>query len=254
MANLSKEDPPDCGSVRYGRRRAWLMLMAAAVFLSFGNGRYTISIAAWLGPFFLLRFLRDQRPARSLALAGVLLAAVFLFQFGSMIPAPAPVMVGIVLGYSLLGLVPYGLHRLAAYRLEGAASTLIFPCAWVGVEFLESAAPYPTWGALAYTQYANLALMQLASVTGLYGISFLITWFAAVLEWAWEHGFTGQSVRRGMLLYASILVMVLMLGGARLVLFPPSSETVRVASLTRGSGDPLPRGWANGYGRTPSCS
>jgi apolipoprotein N-acyltransferase len=233
MADEAKDDRCNDASARRGRSRSWPLLLAAAAFLAFGNGRYTVPAAAWLGPAFLLRWLRHQRPTRGLALAGLLLAAAFLFQFESMIPAPVPVIAGIALGYSLLGLVPYGLHRLAAYRLKGVSSTLIFPCAWVAVELLESSTPYPTWGALAYTQYGNLALLQLVSVTGLYGVSFLMAWFAAVLDWACEHGFGGSAVRRGILLYASVLAVVLMLGGARMVLFPPSSPTVRVASLTR---------------------
>ena len=39
---------------------------------------------------------------------------------------------------------------------------------------------------LAYTQYGNLPLLQVISLTGAYGVSFLIAWFASVGNRAWE--------------------------------------------------------------------
>ena len=45
---------------------------------------------------------------------------------------------------------------------------LVLPCAVVSCEFASFAiSPYGTWGALGHTQFSNLPLMQLVSVTGL---------------------------------------------------------------------------------------
>ena len=49
----------------------------------------------------------------------------------------------------------------------------------------------------AYTQYGNLPLLQLLSVTGLWGIDFLMSWLASVVNWAWERGFAWPRVRGG---------------------------------------------------------
>ena len=40
--------------------------------------------------------------------------------------------------------------------------------------------PIGAWGATGFTQYGNLPLMQLASVTGMIEMTFLMGWFAAV--------------------------------------------------------------------------
>jgi apolipoprotein N-acyltransferase len=74
--------------------------------------------------------------------------------------------------------------------------------------------------------------MQMVSVTGSWGITLLITWFAAVVNWAWERGFAWPEVRRGGLLYTAVLSAVLLGGGARLALFPPQASTVRIAGLS----------------------
>jgi apolipoprotein N-acyltransferase len=60
----------------------------------------------------------------------------------------------------------------------------------------------------------------------------LLTWFAAVINWAWERGFAWQEVRGGGLLYAAILAVVLLGGDARLALFPPQANLIRVAGLS----------------------
>src|SRR5207249_3157344 len=72
----------------------------------------------------------------------------------------------------------------------------------------------------AYTQYGDLPLLQLLSVTGVWGVVFLMSLLASVVNWAWEHGFVWPQVRGGAMLYTSLLVAVLLFGGMRLALFP----------------------------------
>src|SRR5581483_10650716 len=71
----------------------------------------------------------------------------------------------------------------------------------------------------------------------LWGITFLIGWFAAVFNWIWE-GFPSRSVLRGSAIFLGVYLSVLLLGGIRLAVFAPSSPTVRVASLSRSKGGP----------------
>src|SRR5436305_13192180 len=99
-------------------------------------------------------------------------------------------------------------------------------------DYLISFVPSGSLNSIAYTQYGDLPLMQLVSVTGIWGLTFLITWFAAVVNWAWEQHFAWPHVRGGGLLYAAVLAVVLLGGGARLALFPPQATLVRVAGLS----------------------
>ena len=75
-------------------------------------------------------------------------------------------------------------------------------------------------------------------MTGLWGITFLIGWFAAVCNLVWELGLASRGARRAACLCAGTIVTVMLLGGARMALFPPSSATVRVASLSKGKAEP----------------
>ena len=61
-------------------------------------------------------------------------------------------------------------------------AALVFPICWVAYEYLTAiASPHSTWGNLAYTQMDFLPLIQIASVTGLWGISFVVFLFAATV-------------------------------------------------------------------------
>jgi len=110
-------------------------------------------------------------------------------------------------------------------------STLVFPLAMVTMQYIMTiVSPYGSFGSLAYTQYGNLPLLQILSVTGLSGITFLLAWFASTVNWAWEQQFEWKKVWRGVVTYAGILAVLLLAGGASLI-SPPSSDTIRMAAI-----------------------
>src|SRR5512138_1926076 len=55
---------------------SWLWLIIAAILSLFTGGRWTIPLAVWLAPVFLLRFARMQRPLRGYLLVALIRAAV----------------------------------------------------------------------------------------------------------------------------------------------------------------------------------
>src|SRR5207247_8319696 len=69
--------------------------------------------------------------------------------------------------------------------------------------------PFPTRRSsdLAYTQYGDLPLMQLVSVTGLAGIVFLMAWSASVTNHAWDRGWAPEAIRSFALPYAVVFIV-----------------------------------------------
>lgn len=213
--------------------RSWIWLAAAAVLMLFANGADTIALAAWLAPVFMLRFLRTQKSLPGLGVAYVLLSSVFAFQFRGMVPIPG-------LGYYIFLLVngvvlvfPFLMDRLLAPRIGGLTGTFVFPCVLVTTEFLSSLGPFGSWGATAYSQFGSSALLQILSVTGLWGVGFLIAWFAAVCNLIWEQQPESRQAQRAAFYCGAALVSVILLGGLRIAVFRPSGQTVRLASISR---------------------
>jgi apolipoprotein N-acyltransferase len=101
-------------------------------------------------------------------------------------------------------------------------AALAFPVYWVTCEYLNAmASPHSTWGNLAYTQMNFLPLIQIASVTGLWGISFVVFLFAGAVA-ALLSG-VGKVWQRRVLAIAvgTIVCAVLLFGEWRLHSNPP---------------------------------
>ena len=216
-------------------RTSYLWLLIGFILLVFSNGIHLIiPLTTWLAPVFLIRFLRTQPKGKGLAIfALVNCTAWVIMQFGIY---PDLGVIGTSFGvvYGIIFFLPYLADRLVAPKTKGFLATLVFPAAWATIEFLLSSMPYTgSWFALAFTQLDNLPLIQLASITGIYGIGFLINWFAMVVNWVWEQEFSIQKSWKGASLYVGILILVLLYGGAYMTIAPADSETVRVANVTR---------------------
>lgn len=214
------------------RAHSWPWLACAAALLLFADGRNTIALAAWLAPTLLLRFVRTQPARRGLALAYVALIVTRGIAMRGMIPIPGIFYYIFLLISGISALLPYIADRLATPHLKGISGTLVFPCTLVATQFAYSHGPMGSWGSIPYTQAGNLPLLQLLAVTGLWGITFLMGWFTAVVNWTWQRGLRRPRTWHASALFAGVYLAVILGGGARLALFPPASPTVRIASLS----------------------
>jgi apolipoprotein N-acyltransferase len=209
----------------------FLWLALAAIFILFSNGKWNIPVATWLTLVFALRFWRTQPLKRGFIIYTLVSIIPFYFAWQGVVPIPG-------IGYFIFVVILcvfnssfFLIDRLLAPRLKGFVSTLVFPLAIVTMQYIMTiVSPYGSFGSLAYTQYGNLPLLQILSVTGLSGITFLLAWFASVVNWAWEHQLEWKKVWRGVVTYAGILAVILIAGGASLI-SSPSSDTIRMAAI-----------------------
>lgn len=209
-----------------------LWLAVGALLNLFAGGKWAIPIAAWLAPVFLLHFARTRSRAAGMVWLWLVLFATYFWAYLGVIPAPPLVTLAISAVIALASVLPFAADRLIAPRIPGFISTLVFPLAWAVLDFAAARlSPYGTWGSLAYTQYGNLPLMQLASVTGTPGIAFLIAWFASVVNWAKSRNFDWSMIRAGLVIYAVAWSVVMIAGGARLVFGHVPEKSVRSATI-----------------------
>ena len=231
--NSSRRRTSNQAFTRPRDRLSFLWLALAIVLLPFASARW-IPLAAWLYPIFLLRFVRTQPLWRGILLGYLAFVLVSVFLGPQGFPLPEAYYLLFVIGFGVILILPYLIDRLLAPRLGGMLGTLVLPLAATTVWYLNGLFdPFTaTQVNPAYTQYGNLPLLQLLSVTGLWGITFLMYWLASLVNWAWERGFAWPRVRGGAALYAGLLALVLLFGGARLALFPAQVSTVRVAGIS----------------------
>lgn len=210
----------------------YLWLVIGGLLSIFVSGRWTIAVAGWLAPLFLLHYAHAALfwPA----LFGLWLAVALAIGIANWRVIPVPVFIYplVVLFLSASVVLPYFADRLLAPSLPGFFATLVFPLAWTALEYLGARFnPFGTWGSLAYTQAGNRPLLQLASVAGLWGIVFVLTWFASVANWFWEGGFNNETAGTGLAVFSIILAAVLIAGRIRLNHVPSTMHSVRVATV-----------------------
>ena len=212
-------------------RLSFLWLALAATFFLFSNGNWNIPLATWLSLIFSLRFFRTQPLKRGFIIFTLVSIIPFYFAWQGVVSIPGIGYFIFVVMMCLSNALILLTERLLAPRLKGFVSTLVFPLVLVTVQYIMTlTSPYGSFGSLAYSQYGNLPLLQILSVTGLPGITFLLAWFASVVNWTWEQQFEWKKIWRGVVTYASLLAVILLAGGAPLI-SPPVSDTVRVAAI-----------------------
>ena len=214
-------------------RFSYLWLVIGSVLLMLSTGQFSVSLAAWVAPIFLIRFFRTRRVVVGyfFILLGFYVACAIawrsiinFFIFEQWIPYLLLVVV-----MALNGSLAFLADRLLAPRLKGFTATLVYPLAVTTTWYLYNlVSPMGSFGTTGYEQYSNQALTQLLSITGIWGLIFLVSWLGPVVNWAWERSFNWPAIRRGVLVFVSIVGIVLLFGSLRLMFFYPQAGTVRV--------------------------
>jgi apolipoprotein N-acyltransferase len=206
--------------------------LSAILLLLFSNGRYSIFIATWISAALLLRWARRYAALKGFLIVWLLLTGAWTFQFYGMVPLPFPFFLIIAIVYGLIGSLPYLMDLLLTKQRDQFLQTLIFPASWAIIEFLLQYTPYGSWGHTAYSQYTQLALIQSVSLFGMSYITFLIGWFASICNWAIDIQMNWIKIRKGIMIFGSIILITLLFGNARLHFQRPQSETIRIASIS----------------------
>ena len=214
-------------------RRLFAGLLATAISAlayGFGTGLHPLPWLTWLVPL-PLALLAPHVKARWLALAafatGTLGALNQWHYLHGVVGVPLAMIVmftalpGVVLALCLL------LFRRLLLRGHGIAAMLAMPALWVAIEYLNAqTSPHGTFGNLAYSQMDLLPVLQLASITGLWGISFLLLLVPASLAVTSMRRLSTGTRLAAVAIVAVTLGATLAYGYARL--YAPVTDSVKV--------------------------
>jgi apolipoprotein N-acyltransferase len=134
--------------------------------------------------------------------------ALVVVQYGGIpLPVGIAIMVALCLVFALFPAVfAWTLARLV--QTFGTAGLLAAPVVWTATELLRAHTLFEfPWCQLGYTQYRHLPVIQVASVTAVYGVSFLLVSASALLAFV---TIESRPARRR----AAVVGLALLLGGA----------------------------------------
>lgn len=216
---------------KFDRYLNYIWLVLGCALNLFVGMRWNVPVAAWLAPIFLIRFFRSQdKWYKTLSAIPLLILMAFLkFHGGWDLSIIGEIGFAIVLIIPML--ITLYLDRAFARR-DGILATLVYPSVYTALEYLIGLSPIGTSLSIAVSQFDSQPLIQLASVTGIWGISFLIGWFASIMNVFWEKDFNVKEVLGPVSLFAASFILVFSFGGLRMVLLRPEVETVRIGGVT----------------------
>jgi apolipoprotein N-acyltransferase len=130
-----------------------------------------------------------------------------------------------------IGLFAWVVQRLSRRSIELAL--LGAPFLWISTEVFRAYLPeisFP-WSLLGYPAAGNPALVQIATITGIYGLSFLVAAFNALLLWGDFSETPAERKRRwGIVVAAALIILAVTTVGPRLV---PKAEAHHLARVVQ---------------------
>ena len=215
-----------------------LLLTIAFVSGLLMSPKWTVAIATWIHYTVLLRFYRDNNYKGFLLSIPVLAGSSILAQLEVIPMGLMPISIMLLIG-SVVGLLPYIVDKFVHSRLPTWATTLIFPSFHTAFCYFMDKGPQGTWSNMAYTQYDYLMLMQITSVVGIYGINFLIFWFASFGNYCYEKWRQNQPIAIVSLIMPFTLLIVLAFGINQLNTTPKTINKATMATITLDNTAPM---------------
>ncbi len=212
------------------KKYSYFYFMIGFIFLFFFNGRYILPLAAFLAPAFLIRFLRFQKPLKGflMLLLAFWISNIFIWQ--DMLPMSGLFYYFLMFMFGVPIALIFLIDKLFTNKIKSIISTLVFPSAYVIFEYMTIYLnPSGSYGSLAHTQ-SNLVLLQIVSVTGIWGLIFIITWIPSMINWLWDSAFERKRLKSAFLVCIIPILFIILFGQIRLSI-NSNSETVMVASI-----------------------
>jgi apolipoprotein N-acyltransferase len=212
--------------------KAALLSVLSGSLLVFTFPSFDLHVLAWVALVPLLLAIDGKRPGPAYLYA---LAAGIIFFPGTWYAVYAVPGFKIVDGalislYLAQYVAVWGLVVAWTRRRTELPLTVVAAPIWVACEYLRCQLGFLSlpWAQLGDSQYESLALLQIASLTGVYGLSFLIVFVNAALTEAILQGRRGLGIPRSSWIAALLLIAVFVHGVAVLAR-RPTPESTRIA-------------------------
>lgn len=209
-----------------------LCLTTSAALFFLGTGLAPVWAFTWLAaiPVLYLSPRVSAREAFFIAVAAYALGGLNEWSYSrTVLPtwlvASLLIATGCVFGIAIL------LFRSRVLQGKLWQAALIVPAFWVAAEYLVAViSVHGTFGNISYSQMNFLPIVQIASVTGIWGISFCIFLFAAAVAAVCSSGSTSTKISLAIAAFV-FLTCVFAYGILRLAATPTNSPTVKVALI-----------------------
>lgn len=215
-------------------------MVISGVLTALSFPKFNLSFLCWISLIPLFFALHDRSAKQSFFLGflgGIAFNAILIYW----IPAVPAHYGNLSIGVSLLIYAIFVIYLALFWalfswffaKIQRTFPNLIFllaPFIWIGFEYILThlLTGFP-WGLLGYSQHNNLWFLQLASLAGIYGLSFILVLFQSLFVYSMIQK------RKTPFFLGLILVLLLHFGGWMIIKNNPSMEESFQASVIQGN-------------------
>jgi apolipoprotein N-acyltransferase len=176
------------------KKKDLLLSLLSGVLLIFSFPNLDLGFLAWFAFVPLLYAIHGKTPLRAFTLGfltglvsylGIIYwIIVAVHMYGNVPLILSGIILLLLVGYLSLFTGVFGFLTRVVPLSSGIQTILFFPILWTALEYLRSffLTGFP-WAILGYSQHLNLPFIQMADITGPYGISFVILLVNTTLFW-----------------------------------------------------------------------
>ncbi len=219
----------------------WLILGLILTLLSYGI--FNTGICAWIFAIPLIRFINNRTRWSSIImmLAGMIIVANITFF--RLVIDDFNIMNQVFCSLNGIRMwFPFFVYFLCRYF--GTRKIIAYyslPASVAVAEFFIDNPFISVMTSLSVSQFWNIGLMQVASITGVVGVSFIVTLFACIVNYIWEEGLRKDTVIN-VIVYGLVVVVITGTGMMNIEKITTTDQTVRVATSVENfnllTGDP----------------
>jgi apolipoprotein N-acyltransferase len=205
------------------------VILATGTSYYFSIGLNGFGSLVWIAPIpiLILAFNLPPRPTAIIAFSTFLLGSLTLFSYLARLMSIGVVIVSLLipaLAFTLAVLAT----RYSVLEFNPWLAIAVFPSVWTSYEYLVSIfSPNGTAGSLAYTQTTFLPLIQLVSLTGIWGITFMLMLVPGSIAIAW-HLRNNKKLALSALGVPLVLVIFIVAFGLIRLAQPVEGQSIRV--------------------------
>ena len=207
----------------------WLILGLILTMLSYGI--FNTGICAWVFAIPLIRFINNRTKWSSIIFMLIGMIIVANITFFRLVEDDFNIQNQIFCTFNGIRIwFPFFVYFLCRYfGGKRLIAYYAFPAAVAVAEFFIDNPFVSVMTSLSVSQFWNIGLMQVASVTGVVGVSFIVTLFASLVNYIWEKGIYKATVINAVC-YGILLVIIISAGMFRVEKIITADKTVRVAA------------------------
>jgi apolipoprotein N-acyltransferase len=219
-----------------------LLALASGVALALAYPSFNIPLLGWIVPALLIVAVLGER-VRFAFLLGWLQGAVYyglslpwfytvMRHYGPLPVIQAGAVFALVIVATSLFHAAFAMGVAWAGRFSSARACLAAPFLWVSMEFALTHLPaigFP-WNLLGYVAAGNLVFVQLTAITGIFGLSLLVTSYSALAAWVVYQTSLQRQAGTAMWISANAALIVIAVAGPRYI---PKAPADHVAHLVQ---------------------